>query len=385
MSGIYLTQMANWLREAGLVVIEYSGWQTRARGSGGYAANPLCVMWHHTASPRSWDGKRDADYCTVQDSNKPLCNLYIQRDGTVWVCAAGATNTNGKGNSIAFSRGTVPTDGMNTRAVGIEMGNDGVGEQWPEAQINAAFITSNTINARLGNQPSDLCTHQKYAPTRKIDPATDNVAGPWKPSTCNSSRSWDCSSVIAEAQRRAGQPVPPIPVPPDPTPVPPGPGGDWWTPLMQSLPTLQQGASGPSVLRMQHLMCSVGAMNEANQANYDGVMGGGTTNALNNWKVAIGGGADGTCDPWTWGALMHTIDGIPNLKNGDRGDDVKRMQHLLSAAGFMNPANMSNFDAVWGSGTDGAKSRFDSAYGLGGSDTSCGQKSWTSLLNGQSW
>ena len=132
-------------------------------------------------------------------------------------------------------------------------------------------------------------------------------------------------------------------------------------------------------------MCAVGAMNESNVANYDGVFGNGTQNALNAWKGAIGGQPDGICDPWTWGALMHTIDGIPNLSRGDSGADVKRMQHLLAAAGYMNANNMANYDGEWGNGTDSAKARFDSDHGLGGSDTSCGQKSWTSLLNGQSW
>jgi hypothetical protein len=61
------------------------------------------------------------------------------------------------------------------------------------------------------------------------------------------------------------------------------------------------------------------------------------------------------------------------------------MQHLLAAAGYMNPANTANYDGVWGSGTDGAKAKFDDAHGLGGSDTSCGPKSWESLMTGKKW
>jgi len=274
-------------------------------------------MWHHTASSVSWDGQRDADYCTVQDSDRPLANLYIQRNGTVWVLAAGATNTNGKGNSIQFSRGTVPTDSMNTRAVGVEMGNNGVGEQWPQAQVDAMFTLSNMLNAKFGNKPDDISTHQFYAPTRKIDPATTNVAGPWKPSSCTSSGSWDRGSVQAECRARAGgggaaggggsQPVP-KPLPPEPAPGPkPQPEGDW----MAQLPTIKKGDSGPY---------------------------------------------------------------------------VERMQHLLAAAGYMNPANTANYDGVWGSGTDGAKAKFDNEHGLKPSPpTDCGSKSWESLMTGRKW
>jgi hypothetical protein len=214
---IYLTEMANWLRNAGLTVVEYQGWESRARGSGGYSDYPLCVMWHHTASPPSWDGQKDADYCAVGDSDAPLSNLYIDRSGTVWVLAAGATNTNGKGKSINFSRGTVPADGMNSRAVGVEMGNDGIGERWPIAQVNSAFVVSNTMNSHLGNQPDDISTHQFYAPDRKIDPATTNVEGPWQPVSCTSSGTWDRGSVQQECLARAGQPAPgPGPQPPQP-------------------------------------------------------------------------------------------------------------------------------------------------------------------------
>ena len=70
---------------------------------------PLCVMWHHTAS--STAPADDANYeCHVADA-KPICNVTIARDGTVWCLAAGATNTNGVGNAQSFSRGTVPSDG----------------------------------------------------------------------------------------------------------------------------------------------------------------------------------------------------------------------------------------------------------------------------------
>jgi N-acetylmuramoyl-L-alanine amidase len=201
---IYLTDLATWLRDAGLNVIEYSGWQERSRGSGGYDQLPLCVMWHHTASGPSWNGQKDADYIATGDEDAPLANLYIDRSGTVWVIAAGATNTNGSGNSITFSRGTVPQDSMNTRALGVEMGNDGVGELWPRVQVDSMFMVSNVCNANFGNQPTDVSTHNFYAPTRKIDPATINVEGSWKPASANSSSSWHVESVRDECLNRWG-------------------------------------------------------------------------------------------------------------------------------------------------------------------------------------
>ena len=70
---------------------------------------------------------------------RPVANLYIGRAGDVWVMAAGATNTNGKGRARSTSRGTIPENQMNLYAVGVEMGNNGVGEVWPQTQIDAMF------------------------------------------------------------------------------------------------------------------------------------------------------------------------------------------------------------------------------------------------------
>jgi len=73
---------------------------------------------------------------------------------------------------------------------------------------------------------------------------------------------------------------------------------------------------------------------------------------------------------------------LPNLKKGDRGDAVKRMQHLLAAAGYLEE-NPNYFDGDWGNVTEEAKIAFDVAHGLTPSPPSdCGPKSWKVLLDG---
>lgn len=207
MSGTYLTWLADAYRAAGLRVVEYDGWKTRARSSGGFASGrPVCTMWHHTASHTS--PANDASFMCTGSSDRPIANVLVARDGEVWVLAAGATNTNGKGQSLAFSRGTVPADSMNLWAIGVEIANSGVGEQYPQAQIDAMFTVSNVHAARLGWQPADLAGHWDYAPTRKIDPAVNDIGGPWAPGSVNSSRTWRVADVRAEATRRAAGPGP---------------------------------------------------------------------------------------------------------------------------------------------------------------------------------
>ena len=253
-------------------------------------------------------------------------------------------------------------------------------EPYPQAQIDACFTVSNVINAKSGNRPDDVCT-QPVRPDRKVDPARGSAAGgPFDPREINGSGSWSLPDLRDECQRRASGGVV---TPPTPPVVTPPSGTDWWTPLMHSLPVLTPSMTGPYVKRMQHLLAAAGFMNPGNTANYDGVFGMGTAAALSDFKASLGGPRDNTCDPWTWGALMHTIDGIPTIKKGNTGSDVERMQHLLASAGYMQEGNVANYDGVWGNGTETAKVKFDNAKGLTPSPPSdCGPRSWTRLLKG---
>lgn len=214
MSGTYLLDMATVLRTAGCEVIEVQGWERRARNAGGYQpGRPWAIMWHHSASSPGTSAKSNIDYICYQSQDAPLANLYLHSDGVFWVCAGGTTNTNGKGRPLNFSKGTVPLDSMNSYAIGIEACNSGEGEPWSETMINAYFRGSNALAKAYGLFPSDLCSHQHYAPDRKIDPATASaVQGHWQPKAINSAGSWDVNDMRAEASRRAA---------PIPTPIPP--------------------------------------------------------------------------------------------------------------------------------------------------------------------
>jgi hypothetical protein len=207
MSGLYLTWFAEEFRFVGLDVVESSGWQTRARSSGGFPSTPLGVQWHHTASKTS--PENDIHWQTVGCDDAPVGNMTIMRDGSVWLVAAGAANTAGKGGPLTLSRGTIPKDSANTRSVAIEVANDGVGEQWPKVQIDSYFLVSNTINKKLGNLPTDVFSHALGAgdgwTDRKIDPAKASaVQGPWKPNSVNSSGTWSLADIRAECLKRSG-------------------------------------------------------------------------------------------------------------------------------------------------------------------------------------
>jgi hypothetical protein len=210
----------------------YDGWETRSRSNGGFddPNGPLCVAWHHTAGSgetgASWG---DAHYECEVAQDRPIANINIDPNphgaGFSGVLMSVArTNTNGSGDSISFSRGTVPDDSLNSYAFGMEIANNGVGGPYSADQLAVAFIVSNTVNAYCHNQPTDVVTHQVWAPTRKVDPATNTACqGGWQPGSVTSSGSWDLDDLRQECARRAGTGPEPGP---SPGPNPPIPKGD---------------------------------------------------------------------------------------------------------------------------------------------------------------
>lgn len=165
---VMLTNLADVCRDAGLKVREVPGWQTRGRPTGGF--NPVGVLAHHTATGPSTSNS-NVEALLVRgrsDLPGPLCQLGLERDGTVVVIAAGRANHAG----TAKASGSVGAGDGNALFIGVEAYNSGVGEPWPAVQYDAYVrLCAALCRDITGNSAATVRAHRETSVTGKIDPA----------------------------------------------------------------------------------------------------------------------------------------------------------------------------------------------------------------------
>lgn len=158
--------LAKHLRAWGLTVEEKDGWQDRGRP---FTFKPRSVFCHHTASNRTSGNFASEGIVTFgrSDLPGPLSQFLLGRDGTVKIIAGGYCNHAGFGGPEA----SVPANMGNTYGWGIEAENNGVGEPWPAAQLNAYYrLCAALMDYSDIKDVSNVFGHKEWT-SRKIDPA----------------------------------------------------------------------------------------------------------------------------------------------------------------------------------------------------------------------
>jgi N-acetylmuramoyl-L-alanine amidase-like protein len=167
------TGIATRLRAAGLDVREVKDWKTRGRDFAGVSGpfRPKGCVNHHTAGPPETATSKTPSLRVVtfgrSDLPGPLCNVYLGYDNVVYVVAAGVANHAG-----------LPDGGVcrgmhgNSEAYGLEIEHTGTSALPMDrvrlaARIHAALIWKQNI------KPSQVVQHWEWAPSRKIDVATN--------------------------------------------------------------------------------------------------------------------------------------------------------------------------------------------------------------------
>jgi len=172
---MWLTDLADVLRAAGLEVVEVEGWQTRGakRLDNGRRelTDVLGLTAHHTATP--WT--RAGDYpslATVRDGRSdvpgPLAQLGLGRSGTWYVIAAGYAHH--AGVSLEVSMTSAHTIGVEAEAAGT-----GDPRDWPDVQYRSYARGMAALSRNYGVPNAHVRGHKETAAPlgRKIDPSFD--------------------------------------------------------------------------------------------------------------------------------------------------------------------------------------------------------------------
>lgn len=162
-----LVWLADALRAEGCQVVEMPGWRSAGRPASTGGFNPVGVAIHHTAS--SGGGRDYAAGILTQgrsDLPGPLCTGFIDRDGTVYLIAAGRTNHAGTARPF----GTVAGGDGNSLYAGFECANTGTGEKWPKVQRDAMVRAAAAVCRKLGSSAQTVPGHKEISVTGKIDP-----------------------------------------------------------------------------------------------------------------------------------------------------------------------------------------------------------------------
>ena len=152
-----------------------SSWRTRGRPASTGEFRPTGILCHHTASPAGTSDAVDINVIMYGNGSAPgpISQLYIGRSGQVWIIAAGRCNHGGTGAIPGEACGD-----MNARLLGIEVGNDGMGEWWSDACVEAYAATCAALLDYYGKTVDDVYLHATTGQpcgNAKIDPA-----GPWQ-------------------------------------------------------------------------------------------------------------------------------------------------------------------------------------------------------------
>lgn len=154
---------ARELEAAGFEVWFEDGWQDRGR-PGEFI--PQGMVWHHTA-----DRAYDSDYAIKSlivegrsDLPGPLSQWGLGRSGKLYVIAAGKANHAGGGGWRGLS--------ANFSVWGCEAANDGIGEPWPDRQVEAYIALGVALARHTGYGAEMICRHAEWSDAGKIDTAT---------------------------------------------------------------------------------------------------------------------------------------------------------------------------------------------------------------------
>jgi len=143
-------------------------------------------------------------------------------------------------------------------------------------------------------------------------------------------------------------------------------------------PTIQIGASGPAVRRLQRALRRTPNLG----IGVDGVFGAQLQAAVKDFQQGAGLTVDGVVGPLTWAALPDGAP-MPTLQEGSTGDVVKNLQRVLSTGGAEWGVTPGAIDGQFGPKTKSSVIAFQKWGGVA-QDGIVGDQTWAVSLHAAS-
>lgn len=173
----------------GIAVKVFAGWESH-----GGAADHGAVVFHHTASSSSCAPADDAAYCHHGSDDSPLYNVLCDRVGVAWILAGEKANSSGQISGVALNealsgaavmtpageRGLPDTTSANDRLWSIAGQNNGTGEDWTNATVEAMAVCASVALECLGLAHAGYVTTHRALTRRKVDPSGDACPYDWQ-------------------------------------------------------------------------------------------------------------------------------------------------------------------------------------------------------------
>lgn len=177
------------LAAAGLRVHVFDGWETH-----GGSADHRAIVLHHTASSARAAPADDAAYCHHGSSDAPLYNVLVDRYGECWLLAREKSNSSGQISSVALGealdgraghvsagvRGLRDDTSANASLFAISAQNDGSGEFWSAALVDAMATCARVTCEVLGLEAGHVTIHRVLT-ARKVDTCGPGCPDDWQP------------------------------------------------------------------------------------------------------------------------------------------------------------------------------------------------------------
>ena len=157
------TRLERAVKNAGVKYKKVSGWASRGHGSMGSIKT---IVAHHTAGPlRGNSPSLNVVAYGRPGLSGPLSQLFLARDGTVYLVATGVSYHAGRVRSSSYG---------NSHSIGIEAENTGLSnDPWPAHQIDAYAKLCKALCKEFGLSTSRVLGHREVCSPvgRKSDPS----------------------------------------------------------------------------------------------------------------------------------------------------------------------------------------------------------------------